>query len=155
MQKLAELCIKRPVFATMLIMALVVSGMFSYFKLGVDLFPKVEFPIVSCTITLRGASPEEVETQVTKRVEEAVNTTGLPIREDRNQRHAGGTRDDLASRIMCAVLDELHAPRHHQLPDLVPPAPRSAVRAIDAAGDRAAPKVIDAVLGADRRLQCR
>ena len=74
MQKLAELCIRRPVFATMLIMALVVSGIFSYFKLGVDLFPKVEFPIVSATITLRGASPEEVETQITKRVEEAVNT---------------------------------------------------------------------------------
>lgn len=74
MQKLAELCIRRPVFATMLILALVVSGIFSYFKLGVDLFPKVEFPIVSATITLRGASPEEVETQITKRVEEAVNT---------------------------------------------------------------------------------
>lgn len=74
MQKLAELCVKRPVFATMLIMALVVTGLFSYFRLGVDLFPKVEFPIVSCTITLRGASPEEVETQVTKRIEEAVNT---------------------------------------------------------------------------------
>ena len=74
MQKLAELCIRRPVFATMLIMALVVSGIFSYFKLGVDLFPKVEFPIVSATVALRGASPEEIETQITKRVEEAVNT---------------------------------------------------------------------------------
>ena len=74
MQKLAALCIRRPVFATMLILALVVTGIFSYFKLGVDLFPKVEFPIVSCTITLRGASPEEVETEITKRVEEAVNT---------------------------------------------------------------------------------
>jgi len=74
MQKLAELCIRRPVFATMLIVALVVTGIFSYFKLGVDLFPKVEFPIVSATVTLRGASPEEIETQITKRVEEAVNT---------------------------------------------------------------------------------
>ena len=74
MQALASLCIRRPVFATMLILALVVTGMFSYFKLGVDLFPKVEFPIVSCIVTLRGASPEEVETQVTKRLEEAVNT---------------------------------------------------------------------------------
>jgi HAE1 family hydrophobic/amphiphilic exporter-1 len=44
MQKLAEICIRRPVFATMLIMALVVIGGFCYTRLGVDLFPKVDFP---------------------------------------------------------------------------------------------------------------
>ncbi|HYI96273.1 MAG TPA: efflux RND transporter permease subunit, partial [Bryobacteraceae bacterium] len=74
MQKLAEICIKRPVFATMLIMALVVLGIDSYTKLGVDLFPKIDLPIVTVTTTLRGAAPEEVETQVSKRIEEAVNT---------------------------------------------------------------------------------
>ena len=74
MQKLAEICIRRPVFATMLIMALVVMGVASYMKLGVDFFPKIELPTVTVTTTLRGASPEEVETQVTKRIEEAVST---------------------------------------------------------------------------------
>ena len=74
MQKLAEICIKRPVFATMLILMLVVLGLDAYRKLGVDFFPKVEFPIVTITTTLRGASPEEVETQLSKRLEEAVNT---------------------------------------------------------------------------------
>src|SRR5919107_2906947 len=74
MQKLAEICVRRPVFATMLIMALVVLGFDAYRKLGVDLFPKVDFPIVTITTTLRGAAPEEVETQVSKRIEEAVNT---------------------------------------------------------------------------------
>ncbi len=74
MQKLAEVCIKRPVFATMLIMALLVTGWFAYMALGVDRFPKVELPIVTITTVLRGASPEEVETQVTKRIEEVVNT---------------------------------------------------------------------------------
>jgi len=74
MQKLAQICIRRPVFATMLIMALVVLGLDSYRRLGVDFFPKVEFPIVTVTTTLRGAAPEEVESQVTKRIEEAVNT---------------------------------------------------------------------------------
>ncbi len=74
MQKLAEICIRRPVFATMLIMALVVMGIASYYKLGVDFFPKVEFPIVTIQTTLKGAAPEEVETQVSKRIEEAVNT---------------------------------------------------------------------------------
>ena len=75
MQKLAQICIRRPVFATMLILALVVLGVNAYHKLGVDLFPKIEFPVVTITTTLRGASPEEVETQVTRRIEEAVNTT--------------------------------------------------------------------------------
>jgi HAE1 family hydrophobic/amphiphilic exporter-1 len=74
MQKLAEICIKRPVFATMLGLALIVLGAFSYMKLGVDLFPKVQFPIVTVTTALPGASPEEVETEITKKIEEAVNT---------------------------------------------------------------------------------
>ena len=74
MQKLAQICIRRPVFATMLILFLVVMGLDSYRKLGVDFFPKVEFPIVTIRTTLRGAAPEEVESQVTKRIEEAVNT---------------------------------------------------------------------------------
>ena len=74
MQKLAQLCIRRPVFTTMLIMALVVMGFDAYMKLGVDFFPKIEFPVVTITTVLRGASPEEVESQVSKRIEEAVNT---------------------------------------------------------------------------------
>jgi HAE1 family hydrophobic/amphiphilic exporter-1 len=74
MQKLAEVCIRRPVFATMLILFLVVMGLDSYRKLGVDFFPKIEFPIVMIQTTLRGAAPEEIESQVTKRIEEAVNT---------------------------------------------------------------------------------
>jgi hydrophobic/amphiphilic exporter-1 (mainly G- bacteria), HAE1 family len=74
MQKLAEICIRRPVFATMLIMCLLVMGLASYRTLGVDYFPKIDFPTVTITTTLRGGAPEEVETQVTKRVEEAVNT---------------------------------------------------------------------------------
>lgn len=74
MQKLAQVCIRRPVFATMLILALVVLGLDAYRKLGVDLFPKIEFPTVTITTTLRGASPEEIESQVTRRIEEAVNT---------------------------------------------------------------------------------
>src|SRR5215210_2386834 len=74
MQKLAEICIKRPVFATMLGLALIVLGLFSYLKLGVDLFPKVEFPTITVTTVLPGASPEEIESQITKRIEEAVNT---------------------------------------------------------------------------------
>jgi hydrophobic/amphiphilic exporter-1 (mainly G- bacteria), HAE1 family len=72
--KLADVSIARPVFATMMIAALVVLGLFSYGRLGVDLFPNIDLPIVTVTTTLRGASPEEVETSLTKPIEEAVNT---------------------------------------------------------------------------------
>ena len=74
MQKLAEVCIKRPVFATMIVMALVVVGAASWFRLGVDRFPAVDLPTVAVRTTLPGASPEEVESQVSDVVEEVVNT---------------------------------------------------------------------------------
>jgi HAE1 family hydrophobic/amphiphilic exporter-1 len=74
MQKLAEICVRRPVFATMLILSLTVVGIFSFFSLGVDLFPKVDFPTITVTVVNRGASPEEIETEITDKIEEAVNT---------------------------------------------------------------------------------
>jgi HAE1 family hydrophobic/amphiphilic exporter-1 len=77
MHALAKLCINRPVFATMLILALVVVGGFCYFSLGVDLFPKVDIPTVSVIIADPGASPEEIETEITKKVEDAVNTISM------------------------------------------------------------------------------
>ncbi len=77
MHALAQLCVRRPVFTTMLILALIVVGAFSYFSLGVDLFPKVDIPAVSVSVSDPGASPEEVETEITKKVEDAVNTISL------------------------------------------------------------------------------
>jgi HAE1 family hydrophobic/amphiphilic exporter-1 len=74
MQWLAEICVKRPVFATMLILSLMTVGAFSYFSLGLDLFPKIDFPTVTVTVINPGASPEEIETEITQKVEEAVNT---------------------------------------------------------------------------------
>jgi multidrug efflux pump subunit AcrB len=74
MHKLAELCVKRPVFATVLILSLVVVGIFAYQQLGVDRFPKVDFPTITITTRLVGAAPEEMETDVTDKIEEAVNT---------------------------------------------------------------------------------
>src|SRR5262245_28165514 len=72
--KLAEVCVKRPVFATMLVATFVVLGLFSYKQLGVDLFPKIDLPTVTVSTRLPGASPEEIESQVTKPIEEAINT---------------------------------------------------------------------------------
>jgi hydrophobe/amphiphile efflux-1 (HAE1) family protein len=73
-QKLAEVCIKRPVFATMIVMALVVVGAASYFRLGVDRFPAVDLPTVTVRVELPGASTEEIETQLTQKLEEQINT---------------------------------------------------------------------------------
>ncbi len=71
---LADLCIKRPVFATMINLFLVVLGWFSFKDIGIDQFPNVELPVITVTTTLRGASPEEMETSVTKPLEEIINT---------------------------------------------------------------------------------
>src|SRR5688572_16397507 len=74
MQWLAAICIKRPIFATVLILVICVVGAFGYVQLGVDRFPKVDLPIVTVTTRLPGAAPEDVETEITEKIEEAVNT---------------------------------------------------------------------------------
>jgi HAE1 family hydrophobic/amphiphilic exporter-1 len=74
MQKLAEICIRRPVFATMIVLSLVVVGAAGFFRLGVDRFPAVDLPTVSVRVGLPGAAPEEVESLITQQVEEVVNT---------------------------------------------------------------------------------
>jgi len=71
---LSEVSVKRPVFTTMIIMAFVVFGSICYGLIGVDLFPNVEFPMVSVITVLRGGSPETLELKVTDKIEEAINT---------------------------------------------------------------------------------
>src|SRR5919202_3950046 len=74
MQKLAEICVRRPVFATMLILSLTVVGLFSYKSLGVDLFPKIDLPTITVTVVNPGSSPQEIETEITDKIEGAVKT---------------------------------------------------------------------------------
>jgi hydrophobic/amphiphilic exporter-1 (mainly G- bacteria), HAE1 family len=74
MQWLASISVKRPVFATVIILTLTVVGAFSFARLGLDRFPKVDFPTVVVTTRLPGAAPGEVETEITDKIEEAVNT---------------------------------------------------------------------------------
>src|SRR3989440_129663 len=73
MQRLAEICVRRPVFATMLILSITVVGLFSFNALGVDLFPKIDLPTITVTVINPGASPQEIETEITDKVEGAVN----------------------------------------------------------------------------------
>ncbi len=71
--KLSEISVKRPVFATMMIGALLVLGAFSYTELPVEMFPEIDFPFVVVQTVYPGASAEAVETEVTEKLEEAVN----------------------------------------------------------------------------------
>ncbi|MEJ2110412.1 MAG: efflux RND transporter permease subunit [Acidobacteriota bacterium] len=70
---LSDLSVKQPVFATMMMVALVVLGIFSYRELPIDLFPDVDMPVVTVQTQYPGVSPETVETEVSKRIEEAIN----------------------------------------------------------------------------------
>src|SRR5258706_13831628 len=74
MQWLASICIRRPIFAFVIVLALVVVGLVGYRNLGVDKFPKVDFPLVTIVTPYAGASPTAVETDVTAKVEEAAHT---------------------------------------------------------------------------------
>src|SRR5689334_8017721 len=74
MQWLANLCVRRPVFATVLILLICAVGLASLRGLGVDRFPNVDLPVVTVTTVLPGAAPEDVETEITDKVEGAVNT---------------------------------------------------------------------------------
>ena len=74
MQWLAEICVHRPVFASVIVMFLTVVGGFSFFTLGVDRFPKIDLPTISVSTSNPGAAPAEIETEVTDAVEGAVNT---------------------------------------------------------------------------------
>jgi HAE1 family hydrophobic/amphiphilic exporter-1 len=71
---LAELCVRRPVFATMLVMSLVVLGIFSFRTLGVDLFPKADPATVNVALSLPGASPDEMASSVVQPIEEALSS---------------------------------------------------------------------------------
>jgi hydrophobic/amphiphilic exporter-1 (mainly G- bacteria), HAE1 family len=74
MQWLAEICVKRPIFATVLVLLISVIGMAGYTKLGLDRFPNIDIPIVVVITRLPGAAPEDVETEISDKVEEACNT---------------------------------------------------------------------------------
>lgn len=74
MQWLAEICVHRPVFATVIVLFLTVVGGFSFFTLGVDRFPKIDLPTISVSTSNPGAAPEEIETEITDVIEGALNT---------------------------------------------------------------------------------
>ncbi len=80
MQWLAEICVKRPVFTWVLILVIMVVGGGSFFGLGVDRFPNIDVPIVTITTVYAGASPEQVEREVSDQIEESVSSvSGIDV----------------------------------------------------------------------------
>ena len=75
MNFLASICVRRPVFAAVFTLVFLVFGVVGYLNLGLDRFPKIDFPIITVTTRLPGSASEEVETEITDKIEEAVNTT--------------------------------------------------------------------------------
>jgi len=71
---ISDIAIRRPVFTTMALLSLVVFGVVSYFSIGIDLYPRVEFPVIAIFSVLPGADPETIETTVSDPIEEAVST---------------------------------------------------------------------------------
>ncbi len=116
---LSELCVRRPVFATMLVMSLVVLGIFSFRGLGVDLFPKADPATVSVTLTLPGASPDEMSSTVVEPMEQAISgVSGIDemqarIAEGRGQitvrfvleRDINDAANDVREKVASAVRD--------------------------------------------------
>ena len=89
--KISDVSIRRPVFAFMMSAAILVLGITSYNQLGLDLMPKTDAPVVFVQTMLPGASAEEIETQITKPIEEVVNTIA-GIDELRSTSQQGGSR---------------------------------------------------------------
>jgi HAE1 family hydrophobic/amphiphilic exporter-1 len=91
MQWLAALSVRRPVFATVLILSLTVVGIFSFTRLGVDRFPKVDLPTVLVT-TVQPEPHEQVETEISDKIEEALNTIMASTSCARSRRIVAGHR---------------------------------------------------------------
>src|SRR5437868_3278472 len=94
---LSELCVRRPVFATMLVMSLVVLGIFSFRDLGVDLFPRADPATVNVRLSLPGASPDEISSSVIEPMEEAISgVAGIDELSARISEGGGNITGDLA-----------------------------------------------------------
>ena len=110
---ISNLSIKRPVFTTCIMLALVVLGLFSLRRLGLDLMPDVEFPYVTVSVVYPGASPDAVEQDVVRKIEEAINplellrnvsstsmdSVGIVVAEFELEREADKALDDVRSAV--------------------------------------------------------
>jgi len=88
--KLADVSIKRPVFATVMVGVLAVFGVWAYPKIAIDMYPEVEFPIVTVTAVYPGADPETIESRVVDKLEEAISTVnGIKVMRSTSMENVG------------------------------------------------------------------
>lgn len=90
---ISDIAIRRPVFTTMVLLSLIVFGVISFFSIGIDLYPRVEFPIIAVISVLPGADPESIETTVSDPIEEAVSTIS-------SIKHLRSTSSDSVSQVI-------------------------------------------------------
>ena len=109
---LSELCVRRPVFATMLVASLVVLGIFSFRDLGVDLFPKADPATVSVRLQLPGASPDEMTSAVVMPMENALSGIAGIDQLTANV-SAGGSANITVRFVLERVLHRHYDRRHH------------------------------------------
>ncbi|HKP72266.1 MAG TPA: efflux RND transporter permease subunit, partial [Pyrinomonadaceae bacterium] len=151
MQKLAEICIRRPVFAAMIILALVVVGASSYFNLGVDRFPSVDLPTVSVRTNLPGASSEEIEAEIAQVIEEAVNTVeGI---EQLRSVSAPGTSFVIATFNLNRDIDSAAQDVRDRVSTIVRDLPEDATPPVVQKFDNDSSPVLTVALSADRSLR--
>jgi HAE1 family hydrophobic/amphiphilic exporter-1 len=151
MKTLAAICIKRPVFASMLVLWLVVVGIASYAGLGVDRFPAVDLPSVFVRTTLPGASPEEVEVLVSQPLEEAVNRVeGL---DELRSVSGPGSSIVIATFKLERDIDTATQDVRDRVAAVVATLPRDANPPVVAKSDNDSSPVITIALSADRPLR--
>jgi HAE1 family hydrophobic/amphiphilic exporter-1 len=165
-----QVSLRNPVFATMVMVAFVVLGVFSFQRLQIDQFPNIDFPVVVVTTEYPGASPEIVESEVTKKVEEAVNAiAGVNTLSSRSyegqsvviiefQLHVDGRKGAEDVREKLAILrptfrDEVKEPRVLRFD----PAARSiwSVAVIPQAVDGKTPSAVEMTTWAEQTLKKR
>lgn len=125
--KLADVSIRRPVLATVMIAVLVVFGLVAYPGIGVDLFPEVEFPIVTVTAVYPGADPETVESRVIDKLEESLSTiNGIKTLRSTSAENVGVLfiqfeLERKAEQAVQDVRDKIAVAQKQLPPDLEPP----------------------------------
>jgi HAE1 family hydrophobic/amphiphilic exporter-1 len=151
MQWLAEICVRRPIFASVLILLICVIGFFGYTKLGVDRFPKIDLPIVTVTTALPGAAPEDVETEITDKVEEAVNTiSGI---DELRSISSEGVSQVFITFLLEKDVDVASQEVRDRLNAIIPDLPRTIEQPIVSKLDPDVSPVIYLALNADKPIQ--
>ncbi len=151
MQWLAELCVRRPVFAWVLVLSLTVVGLFAFGRLGVDRFPTIDVPTVVVTTRLPGAAPEQIETEVTDKIEEAVNT--ISAIDTLNSTSSEGISQVVVSFLLDKDADVAAQEVRDRINRVLPLLPRTALQPTVERLDFTAAPVITVAVTADKPVR--